>query len=148
MKIVKDLLASKKYILLKHIQINDSYLIGIYQGKISEFDILIKFKQKLEDGKWSRLRTPKHIHWTVDLLIKMSHYEDLTKEFLDFLIEIWNKTTPNKNEIERLNSISIETFLIDNEDYINNFNNLNLKGDSFVKNRDNNLIKNSNNMNK
>ncbi|MEE0264187.1 MAG: class I tRNA ligase family protein, partial [Acutalibacteraceae bacterium] len=37
------------------------YVIYVFQGNLSQFDIVIKYKK---DGK--RIRTPKHIHWVVD----------------------------------------------------------------------------------
>ena len=53
---------------LCQIPINGSYILGIYKGSLSDFDILLRYRQK-EGGKWSRIRTPKHIHWAVDMLI-------------------------------------------------------------------------------
>lgn len=32
--------------------VNDIYVVGAYEGKISKYDILIKYRQK-ENGKWS-----------------------------------------------------------------------------------------------
>lgn len=59
---------------LCEIPINGTYILGIYKGTLSEYDILLKYRQK-EDGKWSRIRTPKHIHWAVDMLVKQ-HYSE------------------------------------------------------------------------
>ena len=64
---------TKGKVLLTTIPVNGEYILGLYQGSFSEFDILIKYRQ-LENGKWSRPRTPKHIHWAVDILIK--HYSE------------------------------------------------------------------------
>ena len=61
-------------------EVNGSYIIGIYQGSLSEFDILIKYRQKLGD-RWSRIRTPKHIHWAVEVLIKLHEDKQKTQEF-------------------------------------------------------------------
>ena len=69
---------------LCEIPINGTYILGIYKGTLSEFDILLKYRQK-EDGKWSRIRTPKHIHYETDLL-------------LDGLLEQWNRTVPLKSK--------------------------------------------------
>ena len=49
--------------------VNGTYILAVYKGSLSEYDLLIKYRQ-LEDGRWSRIRTPKHIHWAVDILIK------------------------------------------------------------------------------
>lgn len=54
-------MTSKKSPLLLSFQVGNDYMIGVYQGSLSQFDIIVKYKQK-ENGVWSRLRTPKHIH--------------------------------------------------------------------------------------
>lgn len=66
------------------------YSLLVFQGSISEFDILVKYAK----GR-GRLRTPKHIHWVVDLLMKMQGNEVLTREFLEKIKEeCWNKAKP------------------------------------------------------
>ena len=50
------------------------YIIYVFQGSLSQFDIVIKYRK---DGK--RIRTPKHIHWVVDVLMKMQGNDTLTK---------------------------------------------------------------------
>ena len=54
-----------------------NYIIYVFQGNLSQFDIVIKYKK---DG--TRIRTPKHIHWVVDVLMKMQGNEILTKRYL------------------------------------------------------------------
>ncbi len=91
----------KEYRPLKTFRINDQYILAVYQGNLSKYDLLIKYRQK-ENNKWSKIRTPKHIHWAVDILIKMSLEERKTKEFLDFLINYWdNKVSSLKSKEER-----------------------------------------------
>ena len=51
-------------------EFND-YVLYVFPGKLSQFDILIKYKK---DG--SRIRTPKHIHWAVDMLINFPNLTD------------------------------------------------------------------------
>ena len=53
------------------------YIIYVFQGTLSQFDIVIKYKK---DG--TRIRTPKHIHWVVDILMKMQGNEALAKRYL------------------------------------------------------------------
>ena len=81
-------------------QVNGRFIVGVYQGTLSKYDILIKYRQK-EKGKWSNIRTPKHIHWAVDILIKMHADRENTKRFLDFLIQMWAKIKPMKSDEER-----------------------------------------------
>ena len=45
---------------------DNKYKLYVFQGILSENDIIIKYT---EEGK--RVRTPKHIHWAVDLLLKL-----------------------------------------------------------------------------
>jgi len=78
--------------------IEDKYIVAAYQGKLSENDILVKYRQK-ENNKWTRPRTPKHIHWAVDLLIKQFAAPEISKVFLDFLIEQWD-STPSITSLE------------------------------------------------
>lgn len=68
------------------------YIIYVFQGKLSQFDIVIKYKK---DGK--RIRTPKHIHWVVDILMKMQGDENLTKKYLLAIQNCWNICEPLTN---------------------------------------------------
>lgn len=98
--------------LLAEIPVNGTYLIGVYQGSLSEYDILIKYRQ-FENGKWSRIRTPKHIHWAVDIMIK--HYCDAetTDNLLDFLLNLWDAATPITNSEERNDLLNTNLLLED-----------------------------------
>jgi len=117
---------------IKVFQVNDSTLIAIYKGSRSPLDILVKYRQKLKTGKWSSIRTPKHIHWTVDILMKMQTYEQLTREFIDFFINIWESTNPMQTEKER-QSLDLERLLNLNKDEIERFKALSQKGEYSVK---------------
>ncbi len=121
-----------KRIPLKVFEINNSFIIGIYQGNISEFDIVIRYKQKL-GNEWSRIRTPKHIHWAVDILIKMHEDREKTKEFLDLLINIWNNTLPIKNEKDKERFLNIENLLEFNKNEIEYYQELSKKGEYSIK---------------
>lgn len=70
----------------------DEYIIYVFQGKLSRFDIIIKYKK---DG--TRIRTPKHIHWVVDILMKMQGHEKLAKSFLKGIQKCWNSCVPLTN---------------------------------------------------
>jgi len=92
------------------IPVNGKYIIAAYQGTLSEYDILIKYRQK-QNGSWSRIRTPKHIHWAVDILLKMHSEKDKTRQFLEKLIEVWSATLPIRAESDRKAIFSIESLL-------------------------------------
>ncbi len=101
---------SKKNVLLTSFPVNGTFYIGVYQGKLSPFDVIIKYRQK-ENGKWSRLRTPKHIHWAVDILIKQYQENEATSRLLDFLLKLWDSTTPWKSEEDRKNFLNVDDLL-------------------------------------
>ena len=70
----------------------NDYIIYVFQGRLSQFDIVIKYKK---DGK--RIRTPKHIHWVVDILMKMQGNETLAKLYLRAIQDCWNTCVPLTN---------------------------------------------------
>ena len=77
------------------------YIICVFQGNLSLFDIVIKYKK---DGK--RIRTPKHIHWVVDILMKMQGNEELTKKYLLAIQNCWNTCVPlSNNDFETLKNL-------------------------------------------
>ncbi|MCX5667096.1 MAG: hypothetical protein NTY34_02140 [Candidatus Omnitrophica bacterium] len=117
---------------IKIFQVNDSAILAVYKGSISPLDILIKYRQKLRNGRWSNIRTPKHIHWVVDILMKMQSYEELTREFIEFFIDVWNSTTPLTSERER-NSLDPEAILSLSKEEVKKFSQLSHKGEYSVK---------------
>lgn len=73
--------------------------------------MLIKYRQ-LEDGKWSHLRTPKHIHWAVDILIKQHLESNATERLIDALVNLWdNQIQPIRSEEERARIFDPQTLL-------------------------------------
>lgn len=77
------------------------YIIFVFQGNLSQFDIVIKYKK---DGK--RIRTPKHIHWVVDILMKMQGNEEDTKKYLFAIQNCWNNCVPlSNNDFETLKTL-------------------------------------------
>ncbi len=117
---------------LKVFQVNDSTILAVYKGSLSPLDILIKYRQKLKNGKWSNIRTPKHIHWTVDILMKLQSYDQLTRDFVNFFIDIWNDTVPLKTETER-QALDLEALLELNRVEIEKFKTLSQKGEYSVR---------------
>ena len=113
-------------------EINGTFIIAAYQGALSEFDVLIKYRQK-HSGKWSRIRTPKHIHWAVDILIKMHEEPDKTKEFLSYLLEVWENTVPLKDEDARKKILDINFLIKENEESFNKYKDLSKKGEYSIK---------------
>jgi hypothetical protein len=64
--------------------------------------------------------------------MKMQSYKDLTQEFLDFFIDIWNKTLPLKSEQER-QALDLKTLLNISAKEIDKFKELSKKGEYSIK---------------
>ncbi len=98
------------------ININGKYVLGVYQGKLSKYDLLLKYKQKDTSKRsgWTRIRTPKHIHWAVDAIIKMHYEKTETTRFIEFLIDEWDKNIkPINTEAERTALLDINKLIIE-----------------------------------
>ncbi|MFA6895585.1 MAG: hypothetical protein WC242_00005 [Candidatus Paceibacterota bacterium] len=113
-------------------EVNGSYIVGVYQGTLSDFDILIKYRQKI-NGEWSRIRTPKHIHWAVDILIKMHEDKTKTQSFLDFFLGVWSRTVPVRSRGQQQDILSIDTLLKDSQTLITEYEALSGKGEYSIK---------------
>lgn len=83
----------------KEFFLKNGAVIGVFQGSYGDnpdLDIIVKYQEKGE-----RVRTPKHIHWAIDLLIKKEHNRVLTKEFVKYLIDMWDKIQPFRTKAEQ-----------------------------------------------
>lgn len=69
--------------------------IYVFPGTISQNDIWIKFRNC--NIPRSKIRTPRHIHWAVDILIKKFSNRVLTDAFLNAMLARWNQITPLPN---------------------------------------------------
>ena len=97
----------KEYIAIKEIKLNDGTTIGVFEGSRGanpDHDILIKYQ---EQGK--RLRTPKHIHWVIDLLIKKEHNRELTIKFMKYLRDMYERVEAFKSKDDRAKCLLKET---------------------------------------
>jgi len=89
-------------------KVNGKYVLAVYQGSLSDFDLLLKYRQRVTNTKsgWSRIRTPKHIHWAVDMIIKMHSEPEQTKKFIEALIVHWDNTKPLQTKQEQHNLLN------------------------------------------
>ena len=71
------------------VNIDTAYLLSVFPGSLSANDILLKYKDIPNN---TRFRTPKHIHWVVDLLIKKERDPILTNQLLTTFRNSWNNT--------------------------------------------------------
>lgn len=67
----------------------NAFEIYVFQGQFSTFDILIKYQRSAQ-----RIRSPKHIHWTVDLLMKISAKPRLARGYVSLLLSTWKAAKP------------------------------------------------------
>ena len=113
--------------------VNSTFYVAIYRGSLSPYDVLIKYRQ-FEDGKWSRIRTPKHIHWAVDILIKQHLENDATERLIDSLVDLWDNTIqPIRSEEERTQFLNPASLLAEVNAEALNYNALAGKGEYSVK---------------
>lgn len=122
----------KKFMPIFVSEVNGRFIVAAYQGSLSKYDILIKYRQKIK-GKWSHIRTPKHIHWAVDILIKMHEDPKKTKEFLNFLLSVWDSTKPIKSKKQREIALNLESLLEVNRAQIEKYKKLGEKGEYSIK---------------
>lgn len=92
---------------IKEIPLIDGTIIGVFEGDrgfIKDHDIIIKYQ---EIGK--KVRTPKHIHWVIDLLIKKEHNRELTLKFMEHLRDMYDKVEGFKSKDDRAKFVIKET---------------------------------------
>lgn len=68
-------------------------IIAVFQGNRGahpDQDIIVKYQQRGAN----QMRTPSHLHWAIDLLIKKQHREALTGEFVAFLLALYDDLQP------------------------------------------------------
>ena len=74
-------------------------IIAVFQGGRGgnpDLDLIVKYRQR-----GTNLRTPQHVHWAIDLLVKKQHREDLTIEFVEFLVNLYDGLQPFASQAER-----------------------------------------------
>lgn len=84
---------------IKEITLHDGTIIGVFEGNKgynTDHDILIKYQENKK-----RIRTPKHIHWVIDLLIKKEHNRELTLGFMKYLRNMYDRVEGFKNKEDR-----------------------------------------------
>jgi hypothetical protein len=91
------------------IEIDDRYIIAIYQGSYGEnpkLDFRIAYREWV-DNQWTRIRQPKHIHWAVDLLVEKLNNKKLTTAFIQHMLNLYDEISPLKTKKD-------QTSLLDN----------------------------------
>jgi len=91
----------KEHTAFKEFKLSDGTIIGVFQGERGEhpeLDIMICYRDKNTRGN---KRTPKHIHWVIDLLIKKQYNRELTLKFVKYLRNMWDKVEPFRTKAEQ-----------------------------------------------
>ena len=105
------------------IRFPDKLSLFVFPGRISQNDIWIKYI----DAKSSpRLRTPKHIHWVLDILVKREHNQKLVNNFLNEMLSRWNSIEPLPDR--KYNTIVNNLLLSRDNSFVSQFNELNKFG--------------------
>jgi predicted metalloprotease with PDZ domain len=102
------------------ISFNNNLWIYVFPGNISPNDIWIKYK---DGNSTNRIRTPKHIHWVLDVLIKKGKNPKLVDQFLEDMHTRWKniRGLQNRNYKAILTNLQLSR----NTRFINRFNQLN-----------------------
>ncbi len=95
------------HVSIQDIMLEDGTTIGVFEGNRGanpDHDILIKYQEKAK-----RLRTPKHVHWVIDLLIKKQHNPELTIKFMTYLRNMYDRVEKFTSKEDRAKCILKET---------------------------------------
>ena len=67
------------------IKIDEIYMVYVFKGSLTKNDIVIKYSKA---GK--RMRTPKHIHWVIDVLLKEQKNHNDVITFIECMQKMWD----------------------------------------------------------
>lgn len=94
---------------IAEIQCLNNYTIYVFKGIYSPNDILLKYTSP----KNTRLRTPQHIHWAVDLLQKKAGDPVNTNAFLSLLSNYWTSCSVlNGNTFNDIKNVALSASAI------------------------------------
>jgi hypothetical protein len=83
----------------KEFRLKNGFIIGVFQGdrgKNPDLDIIVRYRKGI-----GNVRTPQHIHWAIDLLIKREHNRQLVEDFVRYLMGLWDKVKPFASKEEQ-----------------------------------------------
>lgn len=103
------------------IELQDDLTLYVFPGSLGPNDIWLKYRKRD-----SRVRTPKHIHWAVDLLIKKFLSRELTNSLLHVFRQCWD-------DVQGLNSRDADSIIrslsiAQNQEHLQRFEPLNTLG--------------------
>lgn len=68
------------------IEVNDSYTIYVFKDSLSPNDIVVQYSKNSR-----RARTPKHIHWVIDMLLKEQKNHSDVITFIKCMQKTWDE---------------------------------------------------------
>jgi hypothetical protein len=71
------------------ITVDQRFQLYIYQGQITPNDILIRYEDQLHKNKNGNQRSPRHVHFFVDLILKNEKSKEDTQHFLTKCLSYW-----------------------------------------------------------
>lgn len=104
-----------KDILLQELSIDKRFTIFVEQGKLSKFDIRVRYKDNQCNKKRIVKRTPKHIHWACDILMKKIYNPQLINNLINQMLKIWEKTPHITKYSQRQDCLSIHHLWLKNK---------------------------------
>lgn len=87
----------------RHFVMKDGLILGMFQGNRGDrpkIDFIIKF---LEPRKKAKLRTPQHMHWVVDLLLKKETHKNDVRKIIKYFYNFYQKAPVFKSVKQRNN---------------------------------------------
>lgn len=81
--------------------LRDGMVLGLFQGKRGDnplVDFIVKF---LEPGRQKETRTPSHLHWVVDLLLKAETHRNSVASVVEYYRRFWDEAAAFRNVDER-----------------------------------------------
>jgi hypothetical protein len=103
------------------IDLQDDFMLYVFPGSLSPNDIGLKYRKRN-----SRVRTPKHIHWAVDLLIKKFLSRELTNSLLEVFRQCWDDV--HGLQARDADTIVRSLSIAQNQEYLQRFDPLNTLG--------------------
>lgn len=90
--------------LIRKFDLNDkrNAIVYVLQGSYGErpdLDIKVKYWDNLCKTKGGR--TPKHVDWVIDILLKKEHNAELTLEFVKYLLDNYDRIQPFRTKEEQ-----------------------------------------------
>ena len=107
-------------------------IIAVFQGNRGahpDRDIIVRYRQR----GVRRMRTPLHLHWAVDLLLKKQGREALTKEFVALLIALYDDLQPFASLEDRADRLANQIGVAVNAAALEKFRPLNRFGECSVE---------------